>query len=456
MKIRGYRITIAGKIIILQFLITLIGVLCGFTWKTYSESKRWEKLIYPGIKVCGLDLSGRTLEEGKKVVKSQYIDNILKKKIRIVAKGKAYVLENSKLISRVDIDSAVEKAYNFGKSLDEYKKNKLIKEGAQLQYSAALTYNENYIKEIAATIEKDINKGPTNASVNKTSDGNMEIARDIKGCKLQEEKFEELIKAGALSCDKEIEAPIEEVKAEITAEKLSAVDTKIAAFNTSFASSSSARVKNIELSTSLINGRLLMPNDTFSFNDIVGERTEERGFMKAPVIVGDKVEFGLGGGICQVSSTLYNAILRTGIKPSERAHHTLPSSYVELGLDATVDWNDIDFKFKNTLDYPIYIEGYTENRNLYINIYSNSELTSKKYSITNDVYETIQPATKVIDDPNLLQGQVSIEQKGIDGHKVRIRRDTYENGVVINSETISDDFYEPVSSIIRRGIKADK
>jgi vancomycin resistance protein YoaR len=127
-----------------------------------------------------------------------------------------------------------------------------------------------------------------------------------------------------------------------------------------------------------------------------------------------------------------------------------------LGLDATVDWDGIDFKFKNTSAYPIYIEAYSENRKLNINIYSNSSLAVKKYNISNNIYETVPSSVKIIDDPNIPEGQVLVEQKGYDGHKVKTVRNIYENGAVVGTETISDDFYTPVPSIVRKGVKTDK
>jgi len=113
-----------------------------------------------------------------------------------------------------------------------------------------------------------------------------------------------------------------------------------------------------------------MPGETFSFNQVVGERTEQRGYQSGPVIVGNQVESGLGGGICQVSSTLYNTILLGNINATERMHHTMPSSYVPLGMDATVDWGNIDYKFRNNLQSPVYIEAYTSNGNVVFNLYS--------------------------------------------------------------------------------------
>jgi Uncharacterized vancomycin resistance protein len=456
MRKRKYRITSTAKILILQFLLSSIGMLCGFTWKIQSESKKWDSLVYPGVKIANIDLSGKTKEEGKKLIQSQYIDPLLKNNTNILVNDKVYVLENSKLITNYDITNALDEAFNFGKKLMPYKKCELLKKSDTHQYNVVFQYNENYIKAFINRVEEDVNKEPQNASVQKMNDGTIKVKDDIKGDKIQEEKFEENIKkriSNKYSENVKIEAPVEKITAPIITSKLSSIDTNITSFSTSFESSTSARAHNIELSTSLINGKTLMPDETFSFNDCVGERTKDRGFIDLPIIVGNKSESGFNGGISQVSSTLYNAILKSGIKPVERVHNTMPFAYVQLGLDAIVDWNDIDFKFKNTLKYPIYIDAYTEKKNLYVNIYSNSSLTKRKYAIASDVYETIQSDTKTIDDTDIPEGQVSVVQNGYYGHKVKVKRDTYENGIVINSDIISYDLYPPISSIIRQGVK---
>ena len=154
-----------------------------------------------------------------------------------------------------------------------------------------------------------------------------------------------------------VEPPVVETaqsKEDKDKEVLSQINTCISSFSTSLGTSSITRISNIEVCAKAINGKILMPGEIFSFNEVVGKRTKERGYKEAPVIVNNKVESGLGGGICQVSSTLYNAVLIAGIHNIDRTHHSFPSEYVELGLDATVDWENIDFKFTNTLEYPIY------------------------------------------------------------------------------------------------------
>ena len=174
--------------------------------------------------------------------------------------------------------------------------------------------------------------------------------------------------------------------------------------------------------------------------------------MVAPVLQSVDYKSGVGGGICQVSSTLYNTVLKSGISPIERKNHNLPISYVELGLDATVYWNSIDFKFENTLDYPIYIESYTKNKELYVNFYSNSALKNKEYILKTDVYDIVPAKVQIIDDESLASDESIIVQKGSDGYWVMVIRNTYENGKLIDSEIISDDYYESVDRIIRKGL----
>lgn len=456
---KNYHITITAKILILELFICSSGLLLGFTLRTQMENKKWDNLIYPGVEVSGINLGGETLAESRKLLKIKYINPILNKNTNIIANGKTYTLDNSKLISGYDINTITDSAFHFGKNLTPLEKNLILKKPVLRQYNITFTFNEGYINDSIKAISSKINQSPLNASIHYTEEKTVKISADSKGVKLNEAKLKEEIKKNINNRsipDIRIDAPIEETSAEITASTLSNLNTKIASFNTSFSSSSFARAHNIELSASLINGKLIFPGEIFSFNQCVGQRTKERGFMEAPVIVGYAIDSGLGGGICQVSSTLYNAILRTGITSIERTHHSLPSSYVPLGLDATVDWNDIDYKFKNTFGYPIYIEAYVQNKILNINIYSNSSLAAKKYTVVSNIYDTIQTNTRIIDNPSLQQGQTSITQKGYPGYRVRVLRYSYENGSLINSETISDDLYSPVPGVMSRGVKSTK
>jgi len=456
----NYRITLSAKILILELLICSAGLLSGFTLNVYNENKSWDNLIYPNVEVSGIILSGKTLEEGRSLLEKQFITPLLNKKVNIIADGKTFTLDNSRIILDNNFDYIVNQSFNFGKNFTPLEKSKFLKSPTlHQQYNIAFNFNESYIKDSIKVICAEINREPLNASIYFNEDGTVEINSDSKGIKLNESKLEEDIKNNINDIYNSvisINAPVEETPAEITVDRLCNLTTKIASFSTSFSSSSIGRAHNIELSAKSINGKIIMPGESFSFNESVGERTAQRGFMEAPVIVGFAIDSGLGGGICQVSTTLYNAILRTGVNSVERTPHTLPSDYVPLGLDATVDWSNIDYKFQNTLDYPIYIQAYTENSNLNINIYSDFNLAKYEYTIMNDVYAKIQTNTRIIDNPNLEEGEIFVTQKGYPGYRVKVLRYTHENGVLINSETISDDFYSPVPNVISRGVKTIK
>ncbi|OPJ63980.1 VanW family protein [Clostridium oryzae] len=453
--VRGsYRITISAKIIILQILLFSLGAMCGLTWEICRYNKKWDSLLYRRLEVNDLHLRGRSVKEDKALIKSRYIDPLMKRDIKIITDDKSYKLHISKIVRKYSIESKIDKLEQLNGQPTIYEKIKLIKKGINQIYSVNFIYNEDYIDSFVNRIEKDINAEPVNANIVEKGHGSIEINPDINGRKLDKEKLEKELKEEVRSKNTKnmiIRAHTIEYTAPITVNKLSVINTRIASFTTDFSSSPDGRCRNIELSSKSINGRLIMPGQNFSFNAAVGKRTTERGYRTAPVLADGRVDSGIGGGICQVSSTLYNAILRSGIKPFEREHHTIPSSYVKLGLDATVSWNDIDFKFKNTLRYPIYVEAHTENKKLQINIYSNSSLLKRKYVILNNVYKVIPCLTKNIKDPRLPKGKIVFVQAGHDGYAVKVKRDVYENNKLVKCETISNDMYTEIPRIQKIG-----
>ena len=124
-------------------------------------------------------------------------------------------------------------------------------------------------------------------------------------------------------------------------------------FSTKYAASNRNRTTNLILAANKINGTVLMPGETFSYNKVVGERTIEAGYKEAPIYVSGRVEDGLGGGICQITTTLYNAVLFANLEIVERSNHQFVPSYANASRDATVVYGAIDFKFKNNREYPI-------------------------------------------------------------------------------------------------------
>lgn len=442
------------KIRNLIFALILLLISAAVSYVYFIE-KRFENVIYPGIQVEKVDLSGKSKEEAIQLLKENYSNPVQNKKININTPNKTYTLDFSKLSPQYNIIEVVDQALNYGKDLNIFNKYKLIKESQEMKYNLQFTYNHKPIDDMINTISKDINVKPKDASIS-LANGNFIVTPEKKGFQLEAQKLNDEIKNKINkrnNSDISIDASIKTLGANITAEKLNLVDSRIGHFSTNFASSSEGRATNIRLATESINGKVLMPGDTFSFNEVVGERTKERGYKEAGVIINQQLDSGLGGGICQVSSTLYNAILRANIMDINRTHHTIPVAYVDIGTDATVDWGNIDLKFTNTFDYPIYIEGSAANRELHFNIYSNSALAKRTYTITTEIYEVIEPKVEYNNDPNLLEGKTQVIKQGRNGHRVRTYRNIHENGKLIEKELVTTDYYVPINGVIKRGTK---
>jgi vancomycin resistance protein YoaR len=433
-----------------------IGALGARFGYMYNVANQYSNTIYPKVFVENIDLSGKSKEEALKLLSEKYGQEVLKKKIIVRAGDRTYTIDYSKLSGKYNMDEAVNDSFSYGKDSNIFKKYELIKKPEPKDLELKFTYDSKPIKELVAGIQKDIDKTPSNASIKMTSRGNFSVTADKKGAKLNAEKLEKDINSlinGDLTGDAEVQAPVDVLEASVTAEALSKINTKISSFSTTFSGSTENRVTNISLATGSISGKVFMPGDSFSFNDIVGKRTAAKGYKEAPVIVNNKLDSGLGGGICQVSTTLYNAVMRANINATERTHHSLPSHYVGLGLDATVDFGRLDYKFVNTLQTPIYIEGYTAGKTLIFNIYSDKSLANKTYELVSETYDTTKANIKYINDSNMYEGETETVQKASDGYKVKVYRKIYENGKLTGQETVTNETYKKIDGIVKRGTK---
>ncbi|MCX8128961.1 MAG: VanW family protein [Clostridia bacterium] len=215
------------------------------------------------------------------------------------------------------------------------------------------------------------------------------------------------------------------------------------------------RSVNIKLASSRINGKVLAPDEVFSFNETVGERTKAAGYLDAYVYKKGKVVPDLAGGICQVSSTLYNAVLKSDLDIVERRNHMFIVTYVKPGTDATIFGNTTDFKFKNSTKWPIKIESsITKDNYLVFTIKGTSENPERVIEIFPEIRNKKSFETKYIDDPNMEEGsKPKVLQEGHEGMTV----DTYKiikvNGKVIEKVKIDTSVYQPLTEEIARGTK---
>lgn len=242
---------------------------------------------------------------------------------------------------------------------------------------------------------------------------------------------------------------------QITLDKLGkeAFPNKLSEFTTRYDASNQNRSTNLELASEKINGTIVVPGEIFSYNKIVGERTIAKGYKEATIYSAGKVVPGIGGGICQLSSTLYNAVLYSNLEITSRSNHRFTTSYVKEGRDATVSWGTIDFCFKNTRKYPIKIISKVNNGIVRIEIYGIKEENEYEVEIQTNILETIPYKTNYINDNTLEEGKEVIKQNGIDGVKSQTYKILKQNGIIISKSLLSTDTYSSLEKIVRRGTK---
>lgn len=225
----------------------------------------------------------------------------------------------------------------------------------------------------------------------------------------------------------------------------------LASFSTKYDASNKNRSTNLKLAAGKINGTILLPGEEFSYNKVVGERTIEAGYKEAHVFSGGKVTDGLGGGICQISTTLYNAALYANLEITERRNHNLPAGYVKNGLDATVVYGSIDFKFVNSRTYPIKIVAEVKNGVAKMDIYGVKEEVEYQVKLEPVVLSYTPYQTEYITDTSLASGQKVVKQNGSNGCKTVTYKYLLLNGNIISKTEISRDTYKSISKIVRVG-----
>ena len=227
---------------------------------------------------------------------------------------------------------------------------------------------------------------------------------------------------------------------------------QLSTFTTRYDASDRDRSTNLRLACEKINGTVIMPDETFSYNATLGPRTSAAGYKNAKVYENGQVVDGIGGGICQISSTLYNAALMSDMEIVERRNHQFVTSYVGAGRDATVVYGSTDFRFKNTRTYPVRIVASAKNGVATVSIFGIKEANREyTYSFKTETISTIPYTTKYVQDSSLAAGQEVVKQKGANGLVTQTYMTKMLNGKVVSTKLLSKDTYSAMQRIINRG-----
>ena len=355
----------------------------------------------------------------------------------------SYYIENDELIIKKGIDGVTIEKEKLKDLVDKTIKNseKTINIPVKQTQIEKIDIEKIYSEIYKEAKDAYITQNPTQVHAH-VSGVDFAITMDEAKNILKEEKEEYVIPLKITVPNK----TLEDLGAEAFPDMLSE-------FTTRYDASNKNRSNNLELSSNKVNGTIILPGEIFSYNKIVGQRTISAGYKEAAVYVNGKVVQGIGVGICQLSSTLYNAVLYANLEITSRSNHRFLTSYVSEGRDATVSWGTIDFCFKNTRKYPIKIVSTVKNGLVKIAIYGIKEENEYEVELQTKILEDNPYTINYIDDKTLDEGVQIIEQYGSNGGKSETYKILKQNGVIISKTLLSTDTYSSLERIIRRGTK---
>lgn len=295
-------------------------------------------------------------------------------------------------------------------------------------------------------IHEEVYKEPKDAYYNEEP---FEIYPEVEGIDFDVEEAKKILQEDK----EEYEIDLIISKPKVTINDLSEIAFKdvLATFSTRYDASNAPRTTNLKLAAGKINGTVLGAGEEFSYNKIVGERTIAAGYKEAKIYASGEVVDGLGGGICQISSTLYNAAVLANLDITQRRNHQFVTSYLPAGRDATVVYGSQDFKFKNSRKYPVKIEMTVANGMAKATLYGIKENPDYEVSIQTSTVSTIPFATTYQDDNTLPAGTEKVKQKGANGLVTQTYKIVKQNGTVVSKTLLSKDVYNAMQKIILKG-----
>ena len=274
---------------------------------------------------------------------------------------------------------------------------------------------------------------------------------EIEGIDFDVEKAKEMI-ASEVKDEYVIELIITKPKVTLEDIGTEAFPDRLSTFSTKYNASDKGRTTNLVIACRKLNGKVIMPGETFSYNETLGPRTYAAGYRNGKIYENGQVVDGLGGGICQISSTLYNAALMSDMEIVERRNHQFVTSYVDKGRDATVVYGATDFRFKNTRTYPIRLVASATGGVATVSVYGIKEADREyTYSFRTDVISTIPYTTKYVEDSSVAAGKEVVTQKGTNGLVCKTYMTKMLNGKVVSTKLLSTDTYSAMQRIVKRG-----
>lgn len=420
-------------------------------------------ILPDGTVINGVNLSGMSKNEASVILTNKFEEKADKFELTITNEDKSWTFNKDDFQVNSDIHTIFEASGNR----DEYLTNPdervtLISQFEKFGSSVNVAFNYMFVglDEKIENIIKDVETEPINSTItfNPNSKELFEITESINGKRVDRAKLYQDINGQFIASNNvSVELSFIDEIAKITKEYNKGLTQKVASFSTNVADSTGGRKQNVKLALEKFNGFILEPGKEISFNQVTGPHTLENGYKVATVIYNGEFTDGVGGGICQASTTLYNALLLSGVEINEVHKHSLPVFYVPFALDAMVSEHTSDLRFTNTTENPMYIHTYSDKNSVYVDIYSKpSEYTYKTRSETIDTIKA--GGDKIISDTDgkysskvLFQGEYFRISYPKDGYEAKSYIQKYLGNELIEETQIRHEIYQPQKGVVIEG-----
>ena len=430
---------------------------------------RGDGVFYPNIYVNDIPLEGKTLDEAAAVVSQQVTALISSWRITLRTQdGRSWDITGKDLGMQYDVADQLDQLWaigHTGTSAERYEQVRAVEEEPVYRYTT-LTYDMSGINQILSQIKSEVDRAAVSAT--KVYDDSVfppyTYTDDVDGQELDITGLSEQIMGMVDRLENGVvDLTPTVVKAPVTRAYLESQIVQLSSFETTIGNTSTeGRFANIKLGTEKFNHLIIKSGESVSFNKVTGKRTEANGYQQALELAYGEYIMGWGGGICQVSSTLYNAVVNAGLEVKSRTQHSRPSSYVDKGLDATVQDDRLDFVFKNNTNADIFIETEYYKKGSYyrckFTIYGRPDPNGYSYKLVSEVVQTIEkPETVYRQDKNMqyvvYDDEEYVYSKGEDGYVVDVYLVTMDaNGLEVSREKKYTDTYKAVAPVTYVGI----
>lgn len=437
--------------------IITMGIIGNSTEAVYAKTE--DNYIYNGISIDGIDISGDTKEEAQKKIDT-YMNGLKETQIEFKTDLDKVSVSMEEVGLTYANKEVVEEAFSYGKEgniIKRYKEKKDIEENP-LQLTLDKTISTKKLKQVITDSEDTLVQKAQNASI-KRENGAFQVIPEKEGLIIDYDKTAKKFKSYVSETwDGQEDTFLVETKKdepEYKSTDLKEVKDVLGTFTTNYSSSTSDRAQNVATGAEHINGTVLYPGEEFSTYEKVAPYTYENGYRTGKAYSNGEVIDSIGGGICQVSTTLYNAVIRSELEITERYPHSMIVGYVPLAADAAMAGTYKNLKFKNNTDSPIYIEGTTYNRNVTFTIYGKeTRASNRKIEFRSETLETYQPGADIEkEDPTMPVGQSVVTQSAHIGYRAQLWKDVYVDGKKTDSILVNTSTYQASPRRVTVGTK---